>query len=426
MPPKPWVPQLPGGGTSHRRPAAGEGGTFSDFEYHRQKQGEHNTATGASRSRHANEQRRGPTAPPRRWSFVLQDIPSAAHRMLNDVNKGYIARVAAVVATTFGVSYATYKFVLQPAQQRRPLAKRWSWCAPLVPITLVEKNKEKGSNMHTYRFALPNSYDYAGYEPVSSVRMISGNVRELSSLCRWYTPISHPDERGFIEFAIKDCDPGRMSARLRYLEPGDVVYLGRWMQEFHYKPNTLKELGVVCTTSGASVALQLMSVMDKNKNDDTKLSLLYCHHTAADIPFKETLFKKYEERNESRIHVAYNVLAGGRQLDSAAPVEKKMYVGNIDTETIAAALPPPVRVVAVGPGSGSDAALEGVATYRPQILICAPQSMLSFLCGRVSSIGNYMYWQGPFYRYSGFLKDMGYIRSQVYKFGVSTHFLADH
>nr|CAJ2468656.1 unnamed protein product [Leishmania braziliensis] len=426
MPPTPWEQQLTGSSTSHRRPAPGErGSTFSDFEYHQQKRGGHNEAAGASYSRHADEQRRGSAASRRRWSFILQDIPGAVQGMLNDVSKGYVTRVAAVVATTFGVSYAVYKLVLQPRQLRRPLAKRWSWCAPPVPITLVEKNREKDSNMLVYRFALPNSYDYAGYEPVSSVRMMSGHVRELSSLSRWYTPISHPDERGFIEFAIKDCDPGRMSARLRYLEPGDIVYLGRWMREFPYKANTFKELGVLCTTSGASVALQLMNIIDKNKADDTKLSLLYCHHTAADIPFRDTLFRTYEAHNKGRIQVSYNVLAGGRRRGSATPIEQNMYVGNIDPETIAAALPPPVRAVEVGAGGGSDTVPQ-LVTYRPRLLICAPQSMLTVMCGRVSSVGNYTYWQGPFYRYSGFLKDMGYTSSQVYKFGVSTHFLADH
>ncbi|KAG5484719.1 hypothetical protein LSCM1_06538 [Leishmania martiniquensis] len=425
MPPKPWEQQLLESRLSERRPPPEEGNTFSDYEYHHQKRGGHDGASGASQSRPANAQRCVPERSPRRWSFILQDIPGLAQGILNDVNRGYVARVTAVATTMFGVSYAVYKLVLEPAQHRRPLAKRWSWCAPSVPITLVEKSRETGSSMVVYRFALPNSYDYAGYEPVSSVQMISGRVRELSSLSRWYTPISHPDERGFIEFAIKDCDPGRMSARLRYLQPGDVVHLGRWMREFPYKPNTFKELGVVCTTSGASVALQLMNVLDKNRADDTKLRLLYCHHSALDIPFRRTLFQEYEERNKRRIQVSYNVLAGGRQKGSAAPIGQNVYVGNIDPETIAAALPPPVRVVEARAVGSSDDAPQ-LVTYRPQLLICGPQSMLSFLCGRVSSIANYTYWQGPFYRYSGFLKDMGYTRSQVYKFGVSTHFIADH
>jgi ferredoxin-NADP reductase len=439
MPPKPWEEQLPGATTtSRRRPP--EHHTFGDYEYHQQKRtGPHASDPFTSPS---GQQRRGGdgsskaanASTTRRWSYALQDIPDQIRGVLNDVNKGYVARVAALAGVTCGVSYAIYRWVLVPAQQRRPLAQRWTLFSPPVPITLVEKNREEGSNMFLYRFALPNSYDYAGYEPVSSVRMMSGHVRELSSLSRWYTPISHPEERGYIEFAIKDCDPGRMSARLRYLEPGDVVYLGRWMREFKYKPNTLHELGVVCTTSGASVALQLMNVLDKDKSDQTQLSVLYCHHTIQNIPFRESLFRRYEERNRNRIKVSYNVLAGGRRKGTAAPAEESLYVGNIDPETIAAALPPPVRAVhASAPASGSKEGATGTAleappivTYRPKLLVCGPQSMLMHLCGRVSSVGNYFYWQGPFYRYSGFLKDMGYTRAQVYKFGVSTHFLADH
>lgn len=430
MPPKPWEEQLTGASTSRRRPPQEEG--FGDYAYHQQKR--RAGAAGSASSTSSSSSSSG-VPPAKRWSFMLQDIPGNVRAILNDVNKGYVARVAAVVGITCGVSYGIYRWVLVPTQQRRPLAQRWSWLSPPVPITLVEKNREEGSNIFVYRFALPNSYDYAGYAPVSSVRMMSGQVRELSSLARWYTPISHPDERGFIEFAIKDCDPGRMSARLRYLEPGDVVYLGRWMREFQYKPNTLHELGLLCTTSGASVALQLMNVLDKDKSDATKLSVLYCHHTLAGMPFKSTLFKQYAERNPDRISLSYNVLAGGRQKRSAAPAEKNLYVGNIDPETIAAALPPPVRVVSASPhasstanqsNSTSAAADAPLATYRPQLLICGPQTMLMHLCGRVSSFGNYFYWQGPVYRYAGFLKDMGYTRSQVYKFGVSTHFLADH
>ncbi|KAK7200692.1 NADH-cytochrome b5 reductase-like protein [Novymonas esmeraldas] len=428
MPPKPWEQQLPSSsGSAHgRRPGPEEpGSTFSDSEYHHQKR-----SGGSTHSHRGGDERRGPAAaavrPPRRWSYAVQDIPAAVQRLLNDVNKGYVMRVAASASLVVGAVYATYALVVKPVQQRRPLARRWSWCSPPVPITLLEKNREEGSDMVVYRFALPNSYDYAGYEPVSSVRMLSGQVRGLTSLSRWYTPISHPSERGHIDFAIKDCDPGRMSARLRYLEPGDVVYLGRWMREYPYRPNTVPELGLVCTTSGASVALQLMNILDKDPTDHTSLHLLYCHHTATNIPFSDTSFRAYEQRNADRIHVSYNVLSGGRRKGTAAPIAPNVYVGNIDPATIAAALPPPVRVVDGAGASQPQQQQQQHGTYRPQILVCGPQTMMSHLCGRVSAVGNYTYWQGPAYRYSGFLKDMGYTRSQVYKFGVSTHFLADH
>lgn len=468
--------------------------TFSDADFHRtQRIGagtgggggggysyHHHTEEGAqdpnkgARSGYENNTfgSRKKSRPDRRWSYMLQDIPVITSAALNDVNKGYVMRVAAVFAATVGIGALLYYSLVVPRQERRPLAQRSYWLCPKVPVTLIEKNREEGTNMYVYRFALPNSYDYAGYRPVSSVRVYSGRVRELSSLARWYTPISEPDERGFIEFAIKDCDPGRMCSRLRYLELGDVVYLGRWMKEFDYSKVSREggEMGMVATTAGASVAMQIIATMAKEERqrrqqrpDDgeaaaarpTRLQLLYCHQSARAIPFKESVFDRAQAAMPDRFSVKYNVLSMGTAAatittDSAgkgkrATRDEEMaggakplvygencFVGNIDPEMLEVALPPPARFIDAPTNSTSssgDASQPGAvaaATYRPHILVCGPQSMMTYLCGRVSPLSNYTYSQGWWFRYNGFLKDMGYERAQVYKFGVSTHFLAMH
>lgn len=369
--------------------------TFSDNSYH------------AAERRKAQQRRE-----PARWSYELQDIPARVRRVFNDVNIGYGARLAVACGAVGGAAFALYYVCFVRWQEHRPLAKR-SRFAPAVPATLVEKTKLRGSEMMVLRFALPNSYEYCGYEPVSSVQVTSCAVRGMASVTRWYTPISHPEQRGVVEFAIKDRDCGRMAAQLRCLERGDRVYLGRWMKEFPYKKNTYGEVGLICTTSGASIALQLMEVLDKDKSDRTKLSLLYCHHTAKDIPFRD-VFEAYSTRNPDRISAKYNVMSLAKQtLADGMHLGENVFLGNIDPTIVEKAIPPPATV---DPVSGN--------VVRPKILICGPQSMLLHLCGRVSMMGNYSYWQGLFYKYCGFLKDMGYIRSQVYKFGVSTNILA--
>ncbi|CCW60443.1 unnamed protein product [Phytomonas sp. EM1] len=388
---------------------------FSDSAYHEQKRQQTSSRNTKNNKSHQKT--------PRRWSYVLQDIPSLFLRTLNDINKGYVARVVTVVGVAMGVSYGVYHAFLIPWQEAKPLARRCYLFCPRVPITLVEKTREEGSQMVVYRFALPHSYDYAGYEPVSSVRMYSGHVKQLSSLARWYTPISHPREHGFIEFAIKDCDPGRMSGRLRYLERGDIVYLGRWMKEFNYQKNKTPEMGLICSTSGASIALQLMNFIDKAPNDRTKLSVLYCHSTPLGIPFKKSYFDPLQARNPDRIAVRYNVLTMGKKCDPGLVPRENLFLGSLDPSTLQTSLPPPLRIVNVREADGQVRALE---TYRPMILVCGPQTMLSYVCGRVSPIFNFTYWQGGYWRYSGFMKDMGYERRQVYKFGTSTHFLASH
>nr|CCC95321.1 unnamed protein product [Trypanosoma congolense IL3000] len=362
--------------------------------------------------REAQRRRRLQSHQTPRWSFTLQDLPTTLRKAFSDANIGYATRLTAFVGLAGGLSFAVYQLFFVRWQENRPLAKR-SRFAPLVPVTLLEKEREKGSDMLIFRFSLPNSYDYCGYEPVSSVQVTTGTVRSMTPITRWFTPINHPQQRGIVEFAIKERDPGRMAARLRSLERGDRVYLGRWMKEFPYRRNTYGELGLVCTTSGASIALQLMNVLDKDKDDSTKLRFLYCHHTAKDVPFRST-FEGYAQRNPGRISVNYDVMSlAGQTSANGVRVGENFFLGHIDPNIVQRTLPPPVIV--------NEATGESV---RPVLLLCGPQSMLMPLCGRVSTIGNYTYWQGPAYKYCGFLKDMGYVRSQVYKFGVSTHVTA--
>ncbi|KAH9599775.1 Oxidoreductase FAD/NAD(P)-binding [Trypanosoma melophagium] len=358
-----------------------------------------------------------------RWSYVLQDIPQRMRNVFCNVHFGYAARLTAVVCAFSGASFLFYHAVFVRYQSDRPLAAR-SRFAPAVPVTLLSKERIGGGEVLLLRFALPQASDYCGYAPVSSVRLSVPNPLSTSfpaslivpligmgSLSRWYTPASHPQRRGVVEFAVRDRDPGRMAARLRQLERGDRVWLGRWMREFPYTRNTYGELGLICSTSGASIALQIMSILDADKTDHTKLHFLYCHHTARDIPFRD-VFDKYTARNPDRIFIKYNVmsLAQQKQKDGVY-LGENVFLGHIDPTIVEKALPPPV---VLDQKTGN--------VIHPKILVCGPQSMLLPLCGRVSTVGSYTYWQGPFYKFSGFLKDMGYNRSQVYKFGVSSHF----
>lgn len=359
----------------------------------------------------------------RRWSFVLEDLPGRVTRSFHSVNYGYIVRLSALVAGVAGVGYCIHRALVK-SQEGKPLAQRWHWCAPTVAATLIDKKQIEGSNMYYYRFALPHSYDYAGYEPISSVQVHIGKLRGMSGVKRWYTPISHPEERGIIEFAIKDCDPGRMSSRLRRLAIGDQVTLGRWMREFRYDSAVHKEIGMICSTGGASVALQMLSYLDKQPTNRTCVSLLYCHTNPFDIPFRRE-FQDFSAR-DNRFEVAFNVMGVG--MEAYAEPEKKLgalnlrpgqnlFRGSIDPDTVSRTMPPPSRPAPAGSSSS--------ALYRPSLLVCCPQSMMTFLCGKVSTIGHTTYWQGPAYKYyTGFLSSMGYQRKQVYKFGVSKHFMA--
>lgn len=366
------------------------------------------TAEEAARAKGAEKEKR-------RWSFALQDTPSTIRKYIDDVDKGYAIRLSLFVGILCSVGYTTYQYFVY-RQRHLPLAQRWGKFSPTVPITLLERTELPGK-MHLYRFALPTPADYAGYEPVSSVRVHSGLVRDMDSISRWFTPVSHPMERGIIEFAIKDADPGRMASRLHHLTTGDVLYLGSWMKEFPYTANKYTDIGVVCSVGGSSVALQLMKVITANENDKTRLSILYCAQSAAALPF-ENLFLEMSKKHPDRLKVAFNVLTRNGRNSTVANGEIPVNLGLLDHTTLVKSLPPPPVADPVT-GVTPDAS-------KTKILVCAPTSLMAPLAGRPSPIWNISYYQGPFYKYGGMLKEMGYQRSQVYKFGVSTHILAHH
>lgn len=355
----------------------------------------------------------------RRWSFVMQDLPTNAANFLYDLDKGYIARVSCVVGCISLLGMGSYRWLCY-AQSEKPIAKRWF--SPWIPITLIERTPIPGTKMEVFRFALPNPADYTGYDPISSVVIHSGQVKDFDGIARWFTPISHPNERGIVEFAIKNADPGRMSIRLMYLKPGDKVYMGRWMKEFQYRANQHKELGLICSTGGSSVALQLMNVMSANPADKTRLSVLYCNQSANPIPFLEK-FKRLMLQHPDKFRMVFNVKTWG---GLPPPTDIEAVLGLVNTQMITKSMPPPVLTTSSNSDSNSEGIARSVTVERPPILICAPTSLVTNIAGRPSPVGNYTYWQGLFYKFGGILKDLGYERSQVYKFGVSTHPLAFH
>eukprot|EP00331_Platyophrya_macrostoma_P035159 CAMPEP_0176461478 /NCGR_PEP_ID=MMETSP0127-20121128/34682_1 /TAXON_ID=938130 /ORGANISM="Platyophrya macrostoma, Strain WH" /LENGTH=219 /DNA_ID=CAMNT_0017853185 /DNA_START=210 /DNA_END=866 /DNA_ORIENTATION=+ len=217
----------------------------------------------------------------------MQDIPDRVAQYFYDIDKGYLARLTCFVAGSSLLFSAMYsKFCT--SQEHKPYAQRWSWLTPWVHLTLVERTKIPGTKMEVFRFAFPNATDYAGFEPVSSVRLHSGKVRDFDGIGRWFTPISHPQERGFIEFAIKDADPGRMAARLIHLRVGDTMYMGRWMKEYRHQRSIQSSQEL----DGISVALQLAKCITADEADRTRLSVLYCSQSGHSIAF-EDLLKSY-------------------------------------------------------------------------------------------------------------------------------------
>jgi hypothetical protein len=336
--------------------------------------------------------------------------------LMYDLDKGYLARVLVVGCVGYA-SCSSLSEKFKTSQESLPLAKRFYRFQPSTPVTLVEKRQEPGTETVVYRFRLPNSYDYAGYEPVSAVLVGCG----LEGHWRYLNPISPPEARGYIEFQVAHSSSTRtLPHYFSKLQTGDRIHLHRWIKEFQYKPNTYGELGVVCTTSGASIITQLMQAMEKDKTDSTKLKALYINKTEI-FPFKETLFKSAVERSGGRFSIKYMATAPtGHHFPDG-------YIGILDDDVLQDVLPPPLvrkqppRTKETGNAALSAEEEASLPTVRSQILVSCKAAAQTQVCGcrRLGQLHYEKYRQPWSLQYKGGILDrLGYLQSQVYAFGI--------
>jgi NAD(P)H-flavin reductase len=356
---------------------------------------------------------------------------------LNHKILGFAARCALFGASCVGFAVAAYRVAVF-ALEEQPIYNQW------VPrhreITFIEKIQEGESDMWILRFALPNSYDYLGYKSVTSVEVLIDN-HWLFPARRWYTPISHSEQRGIVEFAVKLHNPGELSSHFRNLEPGDKVLLGPWIKEWRYKPNQYREVGLVCANSGITPALQLLVNALDDPSDKTKFSLLYCNRAPDAIPFKKKL-EAIQARYPDRFRVTFTVTSAKSAVPVVAERATQMLVehgrpadqyskGQLKGAALAYEQGENGKIVPVTMMQAKeedyrgwvglvnrDLVLEGIPPPADDVMVlcCGPQAFMANLCGRPVGWFRTTYFEGM---YHGILKDMGYKKRQVYKFGTS-------
>jgi ferredoxin-NADP reductase len=331
---------------------------------------------------------------------------------MNSKTFGFTARAAFLAGVTgvavTGLYTAGVKF-----EERKPISKRWfpRW----TEITLLEKfPMEPGTDVWIYRFALPNPYDTLGYEPISSVLVCTPRPSGwYKGKKRWFTPISHPDQRGVVEFAIKLKDPGYMSSYLRGLGLGSKMYLGAWVKEWSWKNNKAPVVEFLTAGIGVTTVLQLLTYVTDEANKkpvNTKIRLFSFNPSPVMTPFFERLCeieKTYPELFEVQF-------AGDNGRWDKHPAGdfavKKGWIGVVSRDLVSRWSPSPKVIVEEKNADGTVTKVE----KKKQILVSGPGPFMTYVCGRTVLLPflNY-YTRAP---YGGILKDLGYERSQVYQF----------
>lgn len=159
---------------------------------------------------------------------------------------------------------------------------------------------------------------------------------------RNYNPISTRFEKGHIDLLVKSYKDGKVSKYFASMKAGETVDFRGPVGSLVYKPNTYKNIGMVCGGSGITPALQMLNDIITVPEDLTKLSLIYCNETEKDILLKEELDEMAEKYPHFNVHYIVSQPTGQWEGE----------VGHISKETMVKHLPHPAddsRLLICGP-----------------------------------------------------------------------------
>lgn len=287
-----------------------------------------------------------------------------------------------IMAATVGC--ANYAFAADSAlsgKEFRPLK-----CTQITKVT---------HNTNKYRFAFPSTDMQCGDAgaPVASCivsRAPIGSLKEDGTkkfVIRPYTPITAPDQAGFMDLLVKVYPEGKMSKHFGDLKVGEEVQFKGPFLKFPYQANQFKEIGCIAGGTGITPMLQVIEEVLRNKDDKTKVKLVFANVNPEDILLKDEI-DALAAANPDRFEVFY-VLNNPPSGIMAMFNPWKGGVGYVNEGICREHLPAP-----------SD---------DNKVFVCGPPPMMKALSGDKAPDKS----QGDL---SGLLAGMGYTKGQVFKF----------
>jgi len=248
-----------------------------------------------------------------------------------------------------------------------------------VPFQLKEKIV-LNHDTRIFRFAL-NPNQKLGLH-VASCLVTRTTGADGKPLIRPYTPITREDTVGYFDLLVKVYPEGNMSKHIDNLKPGDILEMKGPISKLDYKPNMKKEIGMIAGGTGITPMYQVLLRILDNKDDHTKVSLVFCNRTTDDILLKKELDDLAATHSNFKVHYMVD----------RAPADAASWkggVGFITKETIKQHIPAP-----------SD---------DHYVFVCGPPGFYNTVSGGKTPD----YKQGPL---TGYLKELGFTESQVLKF----------
>ncbi|KAF3932806.1 Flavohemoprotein [Dactylella cylindrospora] len=200
-------------------------------------------------------------------------------------------------------------------------------------------------------------------------------------IIRPYTPISDEDARGYMTLLVKKYPNGPMSTHLHDMVPDQRLLVKGPIPKYPWDANKHDHIALIAGGTGITPMWQLIRAIFNNKDDKTKVTLVFGNISEEDILLKQEL-AKLENEYPQRFRAFYT-------LDNP-PKEWIGTKGVITQELLKTVLPEPKE--------------ENI-----KVFVCGPPGLMNAVSGNKKSPKD----QGEL---TGILKELGYSKDQVYKF----------
>lgn len=202
-----------------------------------------------------------------------------------DMDLHYLFTIAVMVCLTL-ISYVWFsksnKIAFKPG-------------APFTQFELIDKVNVT-HNTRRFKIALQTPKTVLGLPIGSHVRLRCLD-KKGEEVLRSYTPVTSDDEIGYMELMIKIYPSGKMGQYLDHLNIGDKIEIMMKKGHIHYdSPShiTLDKfqrkgsfdfqiINLIAGGTGLTPMYQILQQIMKDKNDKTKVKMLYANRTADDI-----------------------------------------------------------------------------------------------------------------------------------------------
>jgi cytochrome-b5 reductase len=198
------------------------------------------------------------------------------------------------------------------------------------------------------------------------------------TVVRPYTPL-RSDSIGTVALLVKEYPDGKMSSHIHNLQPGDTLDIKGPLPKIEYKPNMKKHLSMIAGGTGITPMLQVIQRVLVNPHDNTNITLVFGNQSPEDVLLYDFLNMLAQNFDNFKVH--YTVDKPDETWTGLS--------GYVDHAKLKELIPPP-----------SDDHL---------VFVCGPGPMVKSVSGSKAKD----YSQGEL---DGALKDMGFVKDQVYKF----------